>query len=131
MSARLDKALTQLPPDKIEQIADYAESLVRQQNSQQQADQQWNDTVNNNSTANNFVKQTAEVVSAVDQRRSDLAALVSNTNSFIVNSTVPEFSALAPAYAQVKAPLIEASNFGLMTTDAPLTIAVAIGLGSV
>jgi hypothetical protein len=39
MSARLDKALTQLPPEKIEQIADYAESLVRQQNSPQQSKQ--------------------------------------------------------------------------------------------
>jgi uncharacterized integral membrane protein (TIGR00698 family) len=42
----------------------------------------------------------------------------------IVNSIVPEFSAFAGVYAQVKAPLIEASTFGLM-------IAIgALGLGT-
>jgi uncharacterized integral membrane protein (TIGR00698 family) len=42
----------------------------------------------------------------------------------IVNSVVPEFSALAGAYALVKAPLIEASSYGLM-------IAIgALGLGT-
>jgi uncharacterized membrane protein YadS len=42
----------------------------------------------------------------------------------VVNSIVPTVAGVAPAYAQIKAPLIEASTFGLMIAIA------ALGLGT-
>jgi hypothetical protein len=37
MSSRLEKAITQLPPEKIEQVAEFAEALVREQSGQNQS----------------------------------------------------------------------------------------------